>query len=169
MPRLVEFEATGPIQIEPQEKPVFICAVTKKFPFCDGTHKACKDEARRGLLDRDRRTQAGRVGRGRGRATSGWSAQVELAQQGEALPDEDLPRERVVVDGDRHRGLGIARPRDGIGESDVHLGGQRHASRSVDSSGTSKTRMSVSENVNPFCRRAKRAPSAFPQTTRTTA
>ena len=74
MPRLVKFEATGPIKIEPQEKPVFICAceLTKKFPFCDGTHKAQGRGARRGLLlrSRDRRAQAGRVGRGRGRSTS---------------------------------------------------------------------------------------------------
>ena len=45
----------------------------------------------------------------------------------------------------------------------------REASRSVDSSGTSNTRMSVSEKVKPRCRRAKRAPSALPHTTRTTA
>lgn len=46
MPRLVRFEATGPIRIDPQDKPVFICGcgLTRKFPFCDGTHKACKDE-----------------------------------------------------------------------------------------------------------------------------
>lgn len=46
MPRLVRFEATGPIRIDPQDKPVFICGcgLTRNFPFCDGTHKACKDE-----------------------------------------------------------------------------------------------------------------------------
>lgn len=46
MPRIVKFEATGPVRIDPQEKPVFICAcgLTKKFPFCDGAHKSCKDE-----------------------------------------------------------------------------------------------------------------------------
>lgn len=46
MPRLVRFEATGPIRIDPQDKPVFVCGcgLTRNFPFCDGTHKACKDE-----------------------------------------------------------------------------------------------------------------------------
>ena len=46
MARLVKLDATGPIRIDPQEKPVFICAcgLTKNFPFCDGTHKKCKDE-----------------------------------------------------------------------------------------------------------------------------
>jgi len=46
MPRLVRHEATGPIKIEPQDKPIFICGcgLTSKFPFCDGSHKACKNE-----------------------------------------------------------------------------------------------------------------------------
>lgn len=46
MPRLVRYEGSGPIKIEPQDKPVFICGcgLTKKFPFCDGTHKICRDE-----------------------------------------------------------------------------------------------------------------------------
>ncbi len=46
MARLVKFNATGPIKIEPQDKPVFVCAcgISRKFPFCDGTHKACKEE-----------------------------------------------------------------------------------------------------------------------------
>ncbi|MFG0292347.1 MAG: CDGSH iron-sulfur domain-containing protein [Phycisphaerales bacterium JB065] len=46
MPRLVRFEATGPIRIDPQDKPVFVCAcgLSAKFPFCDGRHKICKDE-----------------------------------------------------------------------------------------------------------------------------
>ena len=46
MARLVKFEATGPIKIEPQDKPVFVCAcgISRKFPFCDGNHKSCKGE-----------------------------------------------------------------------------------------------------------------------------
>ena len=46
MARIIKLDATGPIRIDPQEKPVFICAcgLTRNFPFCDGTHKACKDE-----------------------------------------------------------------------------------------------------------------------------
>lgn len=46
MPRLVRHDLTGPIRVEPQDKPIFICAcgLTRNFPFCDGSHKACKDE-----------------------------------------------------------------------------------------------------------------------------
>lgn len=46
MPRLVPSDRDGPIRIDPQDKPIFICGcgLTKKFPFCDGTHKACKSE-----------------------------------------------------------------------------------------------------------------------------
>ena len=46
MARMIKLTATGPIKIEPQDKPIFICGcgLTKNFPFCDGTHKVCKDE-----------------------------------------------------------------------------------------------------------------------------
>jgi CDGSH-type Zn-finger protein len=46
MPRLVRHDHTGPIKIEPQDKPVFICGcgLTQNFPFCDGTHKQCVNE-----------------------------------------------------------------------------------------------------------------------------
>lgn len=46
MARLVRREATGPIKIEPSDKPIWVCGcgLSKKFPFCDGTHKACAKE-----------------------------------------------------------------------------------------------------------------------------
>jgi len=46
MARLVRHDLTGPIRIDPQDKPVFICGcgLTQNFPFCDGTHKQCRDE-----------------------------------------------------------------------------------------------------------------------------
>ena len=46
MPRLIRHDAEGPIKIEPQDKPVFVCAcgLSKNFPFCDGAHKGCKGE-----------------------------------------------------------------------------------------------------------------------------
>jgi CDGSH-type Zn-finger protein len=47
MARLVKLSATGPVKVEPSDKPVFVCAcgLSKRFPFCDGTHKTCRDEA----------------------------------------------------------------------------------------------------------------------------
>lgn len=47
MPRLVRHDLSGPIKIEPQDKPVWVCGcgLSAKFPFCDGAHKAaCKAE-----------------------------------------------------------------------------------------------------------------------------
>ena len=43
MPRLVRFEGSGPIEIPPQDKSVWICAcgLSQNFPHCDGSHKKC--------------------------------------------------------------------------------------------------------------------------------
>jgi CDGSH-type Zn-finger protein len=60
MARLVRFEGTGPIRIDPQEKPVFICGcgLTSKPPFCDGSHKACRDEKAGTIYRYDPETKA---------------------------------------------------------------------------------------------------------------
>lgn len=44
MPRLVQFDAKGPIEIPPQDKSVWICAcgLSQNFPHCDGSHKKCE-------------------------------------------------------------------------------------------------------------------------------
>ena len=50
MARRIRHDADKPIRIEledlPKDKPIFICAcgLSKNFPFCDGSHKGCKDE-----------------------------------------------------------------------------------------------------------------------------
>lgn len=51
MARIVRHDATSPIKIEPPSdpataKPIFVCAcgISKTFPFCDGSHKRCRDE-----------------------------------------------------------------------------------------------------------------------------
>ena len=48
MARLVRHEATGPQEVKPSDKSVWICmcGLTKDQPFCDGSHKhARKEEA----------------------------------------------------------------------------------------------------------------------------
>lgn len=60
MARLVRHELTGPIRIDPQDKPVFICGcgLTQNFPFCDGSHKACKSEVEGTLYVYDAQRQS---------------------------------------------------------------------------------------------------------------
>ncbi len=61
MPRLVRHTATGPIEVPPQEKSVWVCGcgLSQNLPFCDGQHKVCrKAETQDGKLyiyDNDRK------------------------------------------------------------------------------------------------------------------
>lgn len=52
MPRLVRHDATGPIELKPQEKSAWICAcgLSQNFPHCDGNHKICRKTEEEGKL-----------------------------------------------------------------------------------------------------------------------
>ena len=43
MPRLIRHALNGPIKIEPQANPIWVCGcgLSRQFPICDGAHKAC--------------------------------------------------------------------------------------------------------------------------------
>ena len=59
MARLIRHEATGPIEVEPQEKSVWICAcgLSQNLPHCDGSHKTARQEepGKCYLYDQDRK------------------------------------------------------------------------------------------------------------------
>jgi len=46
MARIIRHVATSPVRLEPSDAPQFIyaCGLTKKFPFCDGSHKPARSE-----------------------------------------------------------------------------------------------------------------------------
>ncbi len=60
MPRLIRHEATGPIELKPQEKSAWICAcgLSQALPLCDGSHKVTKaeDPTKCCVYDKDRKT-----------------------------------------------------------------------------------------------------------------
>jgi CDGSH-type Zn-finger protein len=43
---MIRHDEDQPYRIDPQDKPVFICAcgLSRDLPFCDGSHKACRTE-----------------------------------------------------------------------------------------------------------------------------
>jgi len=60
MARLVRHDATGPIEVKPQDKSVWICAcgLSQNTPFCDGSHnKSRKEEAGKVYVYNDARTE----------------------------------------------------------------------------------------------------------------
>jgi CDGSH-type Zn-finger protein len=46
MPRMIRHDLNQPIKIEPQDKPIWVCAcgLSKNLPHCDGSHKVCTAE-----------------------------------------------------------------------------------------------------------------------------
>ncbi len=52
MPRLVRHDATGPLEVKPQPKSVWICAcgLSQNLPYCDGSHKTARQNEPAGQL-----------------------------------------------------------------------------------------------------------------------
>jgi CDGSH-type Zn-finger protein len=46
MARIVKHEGKGPLEVKvgQESKWICMCGLSKNMPFCDGSHKICKDE-----------------------------------------------------------------------------------------------------------------------------
>ncbi len=64
MARLIRHDADGPIKIEPQDKPIFICAcgLSQNQPYCDGAHSYCRKHEEEGKVYRYDEDRTGIVG-----------------------------------------------------------------------------------------------------------
>jgi CDGSH iron-sulfur domain-containing protein 3 len=52
MARLVKHTATGPLEVKPSDKSVWICmcGLSKTYPFCDGHHKLARQHEKEGKI-----------------------------------------------------------------------------------------------------------------------
>ncbi len=54
MARVIRHDENGPVEIKPSDKSVFVCmcGLSKNKPFCDGSHKLCRQQEQAGKLYR---------------------------------------------------------------------------------------------------------------------
>ena len=50
MARLIKHTATGPLEVKPSDKSVWVCmcGLSKTYPFCDGHHKIARQKEQAG-------------------------------------------------------------------------------------------------------------------------
>lgn len=52
MARIVQHTATGPLEVKPSDKSVWVCmcGLSKTYPFCDGHHKLARQHEQPGKV-----------------------------------------------------------------------------------------------------------------------